>query len=60
MLFFELFPALLAIVSVVIAVALYAMNHGARDDPEAPPRAQKRKVPPGVRETRGRGRPSMR
>jgi hypothetical protein len=59
-LFFELFPALLAVVAVVVGVILYAKNQAARNDPDERPPAPKRRVPPGTREERGRGRPSMR
>jgi hypothetical protein len=59
-LFLELFPALLAVVAVVVGVILYAKNHAARNAPDEQPPAPKRHVPPGTREERGRGRPSMR
>ena len=59
-LFFELFPALLAIVAVIVGVILYVKNHAAGNEPDDPPPAPKRDVAPGTREERGRGRPSMR
>ena len=60
MLFFELFPALFALVAFIIGIALFAMHHRARNDPADPPPAQKRPTVPGEREVTGRGRPSMR
>jgi hypothetical protein len=59
-LFFELLPAFLAIVIVIVGVILYVKNHAARNDPDETPVARKRDVAPGTREQRGRGRPSMR
>ena len=59
-LLFELVPAVFALVALLVGIGLYAMNHGARNEPEDPPPAAKRRIVPGVREERGPGRPSMR
>ena len=62
MLFFELFPAVFAVVALIVGVILFAINHRARDEAE-PPRAPSRPevdpdaVPPRPNNSR---RPSMR
>jgi len=59
-LFFELFPAFMAIVSVLVAVGLYISNYQSRNDPPDPV-VKVTPPPPGSPESRptSNRRPSM-
>jgi hypothetical protein len=57
-LFFELFPAFLTLVSVIVGIVLYASNRRSKDDPDIP-KPPRPSVKPGTRERLGI-RPSMR
>jgi hypothetical protein len=57
-LFFELFPAFMALVSVAVAVGLYIANRRSRHDPPDPVVTVTR-PPAGTPQPRPRGRPSM-
>lgn len=57
---FELFPAVLAVISVIVGIMLITQTRRARRGPPERPPVPKRQVQPGTKEKMGRGRPSMR